>query len=84
MAWETKKDCVRFGLESVEPDAAQFAGLHFKRDGDALSVRLKMRSGDGASSWEEFSFPPGNAGELDIIGSGCHRGERRKGLNRDV
>lgn len=56
VAWEDKKGALRFALESVAPDEAQFSGLEFKRDGDALKIRLRMRSSDGKINWEELTF----------------------------
>lgn len=56
VAWEDKKGAIRFDLESVEFDEAQFSGLQIKRDGDSLEIRLRMSSKDGKSRWETLSF----------------------------
>ena len=54
VAWETKKKCVRFALESVGPNAARFSGLTIKRDGDALRLELQMRMRDGTTKMQPF------------------------------
>ncbi len=56
VAWEDKKGAIRFDLESVEPDEAQFSGLELKRDGDSLEIRLRMSSAGGKSRWETLSL----------------------------
>jgi len=55
-AWEEKADSVDFRLESVEKNHAIFKGLTLKRDGDALEIKLRMRSKDGTTRWETLSF----------------------------
>ena len=55
-AWEEKADSVDFRLESVEENSATFKGLTFERDGDSLDIKLRMRSKDGSTRWENLSF----------------------------
>ena len=54
VAWETKKKCVRFALESVQPNEAIFSGLKFVRDGDKLNIKLRMRQSDGTTNWQSI------------------------------
>jgi len=54
-AWEEKADAVRFALEKVEGTRAEFKGLRIVRDGDTLTVELRLRRGDDVR-WETLSF----------------------------
>lgn len=55
-AWEEKADSVDFRLQAIEGHTATFAGLTFERDGDALDIKIRMRSKDGSTRWETLSF----------------------------
>ena len=55
-AWEEGSESVDFHLETVEKNHAIFKGLTLKRDGDALVIKLRMRSKDGSTRWETLTF----------------------------
>lgn len=55
-AWEEKADHVRFPLESVAPDRADFGGLTFVRHGDRLTVRVLLKREGEEGRWEAFEF----------------------------
>jgi hypothetical protein len=52
-AWEEKEDWVKFPLVKLEAHTAYFSGISFFRNGDSLSIKLAMRSGN-ESRIEEF------------------------------
>lgn len=55
-AWEEKADHIRFPLESVEPGRAVFRGLTIERDGDRLTVRVRLKGDGEEARWEPFDF----------------------------
>ena len=55
VAWEDKEGAVRFRLESVEPNDAQFSGLTMNRKGDKLDLSIRMRSGS-TTRWEPITL----------------------------
>jgi hypothetical protein len=53
--WEDKDRWLEFRLVKIDGQTAYFNGLTYHRDGDALIVKLAMRTRDG-SRIETFQF----------------------------
>lgn len=54
-AWEEKEKWITFNLVKIEGQTAYFDGLTYHREGDVLTIKLKLTSNE--KTWiEEFKF----------------------------